>query len=338
MTRRIWVGIGLVPAATLAAALVAGLAAPSHSTARNAFVIKEPDAAWAEKAGVQEGPPATFEAEQAALRAYPGNEIPLSALQSSLSTFHRLEKAHGHKAGQWMQLGPTDQAKYPAFLDQFLAGGKDYVASGRVTALAINANCTKKDCRLYVGAAGGGVWTTDDALDGDDMHWKFVSGSLDSNAIGSILIDPSDPSGDTLYVGTGEFNAAIDNEAGVGIYRSTDAGRTWSLVPGSDLFYQRAVGTLALDAQGRLLVGIGSAERGVCQTSQGCALSSGSTTHPLPTRGLYRQTGSTFTRVFTSRSIGVNEVATDPNTPTTVYLADFSEGVWRSTSDGDAGT
>jgi hypothetical protein len=338
MTRRIWVGVGLVPAATLAAALATGLAASSHSTARNAFVVKEPDAAWAEKAGVPEGPAATYEAQQAALRAYPGNEIPLSALQSSLSTAARLEKAHGHKTGQWLQLGPAKQARYPAFLDQFLGGGKDYVASGRVTALAVNSNCTKQDCRLYVGAAGGGVWTTDRALEGDDLHWKFISGSLDSNAIGSILIDPSDPSGDTLYVGTGEFNAAIDNEAGVGIYKSTDAGRTWALVPGSDAFYQRAIGALALDSQGRLLVGIGSAERGVCQTSQGCALSSGSTTHPLPTRGLYRQTGSTFTRVFTSRSIGVNEVAIDPNTPTTVYLSDFSEGVWRSTSNGDAGT
>src|SRR5690349_9312028 len=92
MTRRIWVGVGLVPAATLAAALVTGLAASSHSTARNAFVVKEPDAAWAEKAGVPEGPAATYEAQQAALRAYPGNEIPLSALQSSLSTAARLEK------------------------------------------------------------------------------------------------------------------------------------------------------------------------------------------------------------------------------------------------------
>src|SRR5436305_14145386 len=98
------------------------MATSSQSSARNAFVIKEPGAAWAGKAGVQEGPAATYEAEQAALRAYPADSIPASALQNSLNTYAQLRKAHGHKSGHWMQLGPTRQAKYPAFLDQFLGG------------------------------------------------------------------------------------------------------------------------------------------------------------------------------------------------------------------------
>jgi hypothetical protein len=184
MTRRIGVVVGSVAVATLAAALVAGMAASSHSTAGSAFVFKEPDGTWAEKANVVEGPTATYEAEQAALRAYPADSIPLSALQNSLNTFTKLKKAHGHRAGQWLQLGPTSQATYPAFLDQFLGGGKQYVASGRVTALAIAPSCSPEQCRLYVGAAGGGVWTTDRALDGGgNMHWQFITGSLDSNAI-----------------------------------------------------------------------------------------------------------------------------------------------------------
>src|SRR5262245_14576563 len=291
MTRRMWAVCGVIAVAALAAALVAGMAASSHSTAKgtNIVAFKADSSSWADKTGVGEGPAATWEAEQASLRAYPGNEIPLSALQNSLNTAAELEKAHGHKSGQWMQLGPTDKAKYPAFLDQFLGGGKDYVASGRVTALAINSTCTKKDCLLYVGAAGGGVWKTDKALGGDNMHWKFITGSLPSNAIGSLLIDPSDPSGNTLYVGTGEPNAAVDNEAGVGIFKTTDGGDSWTMIPGSDVFSQRAVGALALDNQGRLLAGVAGAVRGVCQTSQGCALSSASTTHPLAVRGLYRQ-------------------------------------------------
>src|ERR1041385_5255500 len=197
MTRRMWAVCGVIAVAALAAALVAGMAASSHPTAKgmNFAAAKGDSNSWADKAGVGEGPASTYEAEQAALRAYPGNQIPLSALQNSLDTFNQLKKAHGHKSGQWMQLGPTDKAKYPAFLDQFLGGGKDYVASGRVTALAINPNCTKKDCVLYLGAAGGGVWKTDKALEGgDNMHWTFITGSLPSNAIGSILIDPSDPS------------------------------------------------------------------------------------------------------------------------------------------------
>jgi hypothetical protein len=345
MTRRIWV-VGVLTAVTaLAAALVAGMTASSHSTSKSAFVVKEPDALWAEKAGVAEGPAATWESEQAALRAYPGDSIPVTALQNSLNTFAQLKKAHGNKSGQWAQLGPANQATYPAFLDQFLGGGKSYVASGRVTALAVAPTCTVASCRLYVGAAGGGVWTTDKGLNGaGDMHWQYITGSLGSNAIGSILVDSRDPSGNTVYVGTGEPNAAVDNEAGVGIYKSTDAGQTWTLVPGSAVFTQRAVGALAIDNQGRLLAGVAGAVRGVCQTSQGCALSSASTTHPLAIRGLYRQNGSTFDRIFTSAlasgaaTRGVVQVQLDPSTPTTIYLSSFQQGVWRSTSNGDSGT
>ena len=45
--------------------------------------------------------------------------------------------------------------------------------------------------------------------------------------------------GKTLYAGTGEPNASGDSEAGVGIYKTTDGGQTWTLVPGSDIFFQR---------------------------------------------------------------------------------------------------
>src|SRR5215470_15525367 len=187
MTRRIWVVGGLVAAAALAAALVAGLTASSQPAAKTArFLPSKADSnSWADKAGVGEGPASTWEAEQTALRAFPGDSIPLSALQTSLNTFAKFKKAHGRKTGQWLQLGPTTQARYPAFLDQFLAGGQDYDASGRVTALAIAPGCTTNKCRLYVGAAGGGVWTTDRALanNASTMNWTFITGSLSSNAV-----------------------------------------------------------------------------------------------------------------------------------------------------------
>src|SRR5215471_184661 len=116
-------------------------------------------------------------------------------------------------------LGPS-KASYPAFLDQFLFDGAGYVASGRVTAMAISPTCNQGHCLLYVAAAGGGVWKTDKALNG--ANWQFISGSFGTNAIGSLLMDPSDSSGNTLYAGTGEPNASGDSEAGVGIYKTTD--------------------------------------------------------------------------------------------------------------------
>jgi len=143
----------------------------------------------------------------------------------------------------------------------FLFDGAQYVASGRVTAMAIAPTCSANNCRLYVAAAGGGVWRTDKALNGS--NWEFVSDSFGTNAIGSLLIDPSDASGNTLYAGTGEPNASNDSEAGVGIYKTTDGGATWGLVAGSDIFFQRSIGQMALDNAGNLLVPIASAVRGI---------------------------------------------------------------------------
>ena len=76
-------------------------------------------------------------------------------------------------------------------------------------------------------AAGGGVWRTKNALSGQP-HWQFLSGDFGIHSGSSITIDPNDPTGDTLYVGTGEANASGDSAAGVGMYKSTDGGDTWT--------------------------------------------------------------------------------------------------------------
>ena len=218
MSRRFWIVGGLVAVAALAAALVAGMAASSHSQARQAGFVKamaDPDT-QADKAGISnEGPEATWEAQQEALRAYPAESIPLAATLNAQATFNSFKK-HGKKVGQWMSIGP-EKAAYPGVLDQFLGDGAAYVASGRTTALAIAPSCTTQKCRLFIGAAGGGIWTTDKALNANDLHWRFASGGFLTNAIGSMLMDPSDPSGDTVYVGTGESHASGDSEAGMGI-------------------------------------------------------------------------------------------------------------------------
>ena len=74
---------------------------------------------------------------------------------------------------------------------------------------------------------------------------------------------------------TGEPNASADSEAGVGIYKTTNGGDSWSLVPGSDIFFQRSIGQMALDNAGNLLVPIASGVRGISSVSGG-SISSGS--------------------------------------------------------------
>src|SRR2546430_15800114 len=78
--------------------------------------------------------------------------------------------------------------------------GRATTVSGRVTAIAVSNSCGQNVCRVWVGAAGGGIWTTDNGLAAVPT-WHSSSSGLASNAIGSIALDPNDSTGATLYVG-----------------------------------------------------------------------------------------------------------------------------------------
>src|SRR3954447_8770074 len=81
------------------------------------------------------------------------------------------------------------------------------------------------DPRVYYAAtAAGGVWKS---VDGGHV-WKPIFDDQPIASIGSIAVAPSDPS--VVYVGSGEANIRGNVQAGNGIYRSTDAGKTWQHV------------------------------------------------------------------------------------------------------------
>jgi hypothetical protein len=334
---------GIVALLSLAAAVVNFVPAENSPIAkRRADALLAPkgdadevkpgrNAAAAIGANEVRNPNATPDLEAYLQRAYPATEVPTDSTFAAQSGWAALNSA-SHSGGQWQLIGPS-QATQPGVLN-VLGDGSVYIASGRVTAMAIGPSCNEDRCTIYVAAAGGGVWRTRNGLD-SQPDWKFLSGSFGTNAIGSLLVDPRDSSGNTIYAGTGEPNASVDSEAGVGIYQSTDGGRSWALVPGSDMFFQRSIGQMAIDNQGNLLVPIASGVRGVNATDGG-AISSGSTAHPLVTRGLYRQNGSTFTRIFTAPAPtrGSTTVAVDPTHPGYIYVNAFQQGIWRSTDNG----
>src|SRR3546814_17849195 len=75
---------------------------------------------------------------------------------------------------------------------------------------------------FYFGACAGGVWKT---VDGG-VYWRCVSdGFLTSATIGALAVARSD--GNVVYAGTGETTIRVDVSFGDGLYRSTDAGRSW---------------------------------------------------------------------------------------------------------------
>src|SRR5262245_61393851 len=76
----------------------------------------------------------------------------------------------------------------------------------------------------YVGAASGGVWKSTDG----GTHWKPVFDDQPAQSIGSIAIAPSDPN--VIWVGIGESFIRSNVSLGNGVYRSVDAGKTWTHV------------------------------------------------------------------------------------------------------------
>src|SRR5947208_12341360 len=177
----------------------------------------------------REGGPTAAADEEYAKRAYPAAYVPLELTRNahaawSNATARALTRIT-QPLGQWTLIGPRS-ANDP---DVLTFSGAPYTTSGRITAFALAPNCSQDHCTLYLAAAGGGIWKTNHALDtSSSQTWHFISESFATNAIGTLALDPSDPTGNTLYAGTGEANASADSEAGFGIYKTTDGGNTWA--------------------------------------------------------------------------------------------------------------
>jgi hypothetical protein len=152
----------------------------------------------------------------------------------------------GKNPGTWVSVGPSN-ALYP-FTPLRNSGNyvpNAYVAGGRTTSIAMANTCVAGNCRVCVTPAGGGVWRTDDGL-AAHPSWKYLGGPLGINAAGSVTIDPNDPSGSTVYVGTGEANICGSGcVAGVGLYKSTDGGASWSFIHNGSTNAADCTGTIA---------------------------------------------------------------------------------------------
>ncbi len=117
----------------------------------------------------------------------------------------------------------ADAANQPALTDKFKALEfreiGPAVMGGRIddfAAVESNPNV------VYVGVASGGVWKTTN----NGTTWESVFDKEGVSTIGDIAIAPSDPS--VIWVGTGEPNNRQSSSWGDGIYKSTDAGKTWN--------------------------------------------------------------------------------------------------------------
>ena len=255
---------------------------------------------------------------------------PLSGQVDRMSATERLEAFEAHRALvgaspfktlPWRHLGPTN-------------------ISGRVTDVAV-AEPRGETYTMYVGGAGGGVWKTVN----EGVTWTPVFESDVTASIGDIAIAPSDH--DQLWVGTGEANIFRSSHAGAGIYKSTDAGETWTHM---GLTETQTIGRIVVHPTNADIVWVAA---------------SGHEYRDNPDRGVYKTSdgGRSWHRVlYVDETTGAIDLVIHPNDPNTLYAAtwqrrrtEFNDprnepaftgsddyftgsGVWKSSDGGESWT
>lgn len=197
---------------------------------------------------------------------------------------------------------------------------------GRSTAVA---GSDARPLEFYFGAVGGGLWKTVDA----GTTWNPVTdGQITSSSVGAVAVCESNP--DVVYIGTGETQLRGNVMQGDGVYRSEDAGDTWT-----------HLGLVESQNIARIRVHPDN-----CDVAWVAAFGQHSTDNPE--RGVYKTTngGSSWDlTLFKSDKAGATDLVLDPNDPDVLYATiweafrkswgmssgGMDSGLWKSTDGGD---
>ena len=212
---------------------------------------------------------------------------------------------------EWRDVGP-------------MRGGRTYGVAG-------HAN---QPDTFYFGSVGGGVWKTENA----GHTWFPISDQgIPIGSIGAIAVAPSNPN--IVYVGTGEPDIRSQHSYGIGMFKSTDAGKTWTHI---GLEATRQIGRVAVDPGNPNRVYVAAL---------------GHVYDPNPERGVYRSTdgGATWKKVLSKSNdpdnVGAIDLAIDPKNPRVLYASLWATrrppwsvyapsnmpggGLYKSTDGGD---
>ncbi len=234
-------------------------------------------------------------------------------LRAAYDSYLSMQRSSPYASLQWQWLGPTN-------------------ISGRTTDIAVVQRGGTR--RIYAGYATSGVWATDD----NGATWQPLFDHYASTSIGDLAVAPSNP--DLLWVGTGEANILRASMPGVGLYKSSDGGRTFTHTgladtqtvariivhpTNADIVYVAASGHEWTDNE----------NRGVFKTVDG---------------------GRTWKKVlYRSPRTGAIDLAMDPANPNTLYAAMWQRirrkwsdprvepgygesGIWKTTDAGQSWT
>jgi len=197
---------------------------------------------------------------------------------------------------KWREIGP-------------FRGGRSVAAVGSVA----------HPKEYYMGTTGGGVFKTEDGGE----SWAPTTDGYFGGTIGAVAVAPSNP--DIVYVGGGEYPMRGNVSYGDGVWKSTDAGKTWKYMGLRDT---RQIEKVIVDPTNPDIVYVGAF---------------GHFFAPNPERGVFKSTdgGATWKKIlFRNDSTGVADLVMDPKDPNTLY-ASFWQAYrlpWTFSSGGDGST
>ncbi len=221
-----------------------------------------------------------------------------------------MKSASSFKDLKWQFLGPTN-------------------ISGRCTDVAV-MEPRGKFYTMYVATASGGVWKTMN----EGVTWEPIFDQQVSTAIGDIALDPQNQQ--VLWVGTGEANIFRSSQAGCGIFKTADGGKTWKHMGLENTF---TIARIVVSPKNSDVVYVAA---------------SGHEWTTNPDRGVYKTTdgGQTWEKVlFVNEMTGAIDLVMDPSDPNTLYattwqrirnkwndprtMEDYNgSGIWKTTNGG----
>ena len=205
-----------------------------------------------------------------------------------------LALAQTFKAIKWRNIGP-------------FRGGRSVASSGVVS----------DPLTYYMGTTGGGLWKTSDA----GVSWENISdGYFKTGSVGAVAVAESDPN--VLYVGMGEHAPrGVMTSYGDGVYKSTDAGKTWQRV---GLEKTRHISMIRVHPQNPEVVYVAA---------------QGALHGPSEDRGIYKTEdgGATWTKIlYVDENSGCSDLSMDMTNPRILYAAfwDHRRLPWQMVSGG----
>ena len=230
-------------------------------------------------------------------------------LRKAYDTYRSMADGSPYKDVPWQYLGPTN-------------------ISGRATDIAVADRGASRT--IFAAYATSGVWKSDDT----GQTWQAIFENQPSTSIGDITVAPSNP--DIVFVGTGESNLFRASMPGVGVFKSTDGGRTFIH---SGLTDTQTIARIVVHPTDPNIVYVASAGHAWTDNEM---------------RGVFKTTdgGKTWTKVlYKSPRTGAIDLVMDPSSPDTLYAATWQRirrkwsdprvepgydesGVWKTTDGG----